>query len=429
MRQIFRTNGSRRALALASLTAILVALPAGGSAAALQPRIVGGTTQTISQWPFIARVLVTGSSGVATCSGTLVAPNMVLTAAHCVADPSSGTITSASEIRVVTGTATMSGGQTSAVSQVIPDPDFEALGSSLSDYDAALLVLTTPSTQPSVSLATAADSAVYGAGTTVAAAGWGDTSGSATSYSTTLQAAQMGVLSQSTCQHDSRASFGTKLDIADQICTLSASETTGICYGDSGGPLMATDANGASVEIGLTIWNTGNCVTNQPDYFTNVSALSSWLSPEIAALATSSTTGSGQSGTGSSASATPSTAQPRTGAYKGKTGQGRAVSIAVANSRTQVSTATVTVQLRCTRLKRLLTYAVAPKGGSYWPRRITQSKGLGFKDTLTFRGWHVALGAYFWTNGKAKGSVSVTGSNKTDGSCHTGTVRWTAKIS
>jgi hypothetical protein len=312
----------------------------------------------------------------------------------------------------VTGTATVSGGQRSGVSQVVIDPSFQDVGASLTDYDAALLVLSTQTTQPAVTLASPADSALYGAGTSVSVVGWGQTSGTATSYSTTLQAGQLAILSQSTCQKDSQSSFGAKLDTNDQICALSSTGTEGICF----------------VEIGLTIWNTGNCVTNQPDYFTSISGVSSWLSTEISALATALQPTSGTSGSSSSAS-NQSTSKPRVGEYAGKTGQARSVNIMVAKSQTEVSTATVTVQLRCTRLKHLLTYTIAPRGGSYWPRRITQNKGRGFKDTLTFHGWRVVLGTYFWTNGKAKGSVTVAGSNKADGSCRTGTVRWTAKIS
>ena len=393
---------------MAVLLAACLALP--GGADARQTRIVGGTGAELSQWPWVARVLIDNPNLVNTCTGTVVAPNVVLTAGHCAS--------AAWRFKVITGaTSVSSGGQTSKVSEVVRDPHFiyrAPNGADLADYDATLLKLSTPTTAPVVRLATAADASLYRADTRVSVAGWGWTSWSGKTVSSTLLAGNMALVSQTLCKSDSVGALRLQLDTADQFCALSATRTTGICEGDSGGPLIATDATGGRVEIGITIFNSGDCTTKAPDYFTNVAALSGWLGPEIRKL-------SGKSGL--------NTPHPLVGTYHGQTGQQLPVAITVARSQKQVSAASVKVQLRCTRLSSLLTYTSQPTGSRYWPRSIASGGGFRFKTAFRDRrGWEVRMQARFANDGTATGEVTITGSNRSDGTCRSGTVRWTAKL-
>src|ERR1700691_2230041 len=144
---------------MAGLLAACAALP--GGADARQARIVGGTGAELSQWPLVARVLIDNPNLVNTCTGTGVAPNVVLTAGHCASAPW--------RFKVITGaTSVSSGGQTSKVSEVVRDPHFiyrAPNGADLADYDATLLKLSAPTTAPVVRLATAADASLYRADT------------------------------------------------------------------------------------------------------------------------------------------------------------------------------------------------------------------------------------------------------------------------
>src|SRR5215475_2244069 len=83
----FRTRVALVCMAVA--TTAVVAIPASSGAAATNatPRIVGGKPVAKGDLPALAALLVPGN-GKATfrlvCSGTLVAPDVILSAAHCV---------------------------------------------------------------------------------------------------------------------------------------------------------------------------------------------------------------------------------------------------------------------------------------------------------------------------------------------------------
>jgi secreted trypsin-like serine protease len=100
----------------------LIAAPAG---AALAPRVLAGSQATSAQWPFIAALVQHGQSAFdgQFCGGSVIAPTVVLTAAHCVTGSSAG------RIDVVTGRAQLSAsqlGQRLAVRSITVDPSYNA---------------------------------------------------------------------------------------------------------------------------------------------------------------------------------------------------------------------------------------------------------------------------------------------------------------
>ncbi|MGH2865243.1 MAG: S1 family peptidase, partial [Solirubrobacteraceae bacterium] len=126
--------------------------------------IIGGTLAEDDTFPWLAFIVYDGESLI-TCTGTVVAPNVVLTAGHCGEDTETGELREPSGYSVVTGNVewTASPRQISDVSRVVVYPDFNP------DYltgDAALLVLSTPTTAPAIALASfPSDSARLEAGT------------------------------------------------------------------------------------------------------------------------------------------------------------------------------------------------------------------------------------------------------------------------
>ena len=104
--------GARVVLACAVLVA-MVAAPSVAGASRRAPRaprrdsahaaVIGGQPAEPGTFPWMAYVLDFRGNEVGQCSGTVVAPNLVLTAGHCAEDVQTGVVNEASGYRVLTG--------------------------------------------------------------------------------------------------------------------------------------------------------------------------------------------------------------------------------------------------------------------------------------------------------------------------------------
>jgi trypsin len=282
-------SGALRTIGAAACVISVNLLAAAGAAQASVPRIIGGGPVAAGTWPWVARVVINDPDGnVYTCSGTVVAPNVILTAGHCAVDTSTTPLITfnPSWYQVMTGSVSdLTGGQVSGVSQVLPYPDFETFTNGYGttpDRDLALLQLSTPTSAPVIPLATSSDSFLYVAGTGSQIAGWGLTQGLSNALPDTLDAANTVVQSTTYCQAQANLAFHAIYDSAAEMCAIDAPyDTEGICEGDSGGPLIAADSNGNAVEIGLTSWGATTCNTATPGFFTNLMTFSAWISSQI----------------------------------------------------------------------------------------------------------------------------------------------------
>jgi Trypsin len=248
------------------------------------PRIVGGSGGVQGQWGFMAFILHYDSAGNPdfACSGTLVSSNVVLTAGHCAVDETDGSVLDPSGYAVVTGAADWTdtaNRQVSGASQVIVYPSFDPSGPS---NDAALLVLSSPVNDAPIPLWS---SGSLSAGTQAWIAGWGKTYAGQTAFTALLQWAPTVVQSATDCQQ--KASLvGFPYDTSTNLCAVNApTYSTGTCNGDSGGPLLANDASGTLIEIGLTSAGPTDCNTHQPDIFTAILPIESWVAGEAGAVA------------------------------------------------------------------------------------------------------------------------------------------------
>ena len=283
-------------LGLTVVATVSLALPAAAGARA-KPRhakarahaaIVGGSPAPAGSWPWLA--FIDDHLGPALddlCTGTVVAPNVILTAAHCAEDVTTNTLDDPSNFTVVTGSLDWTDAatrQVSAVTQLIVNPyvaSTSAYGINVIG-DAALLVLATPTTAPPIALAGSSDAALVQPGVAADYAGWGLTNGlDQTSAPTALQAASTVVQSALAC-----VIYNPPFSSLAQLCTVDApAPTTSICNGDSGGPLVAQDPGGQWVEIGIASASTGNCSPQLPDTFTRVDYIDAWAQGWIAAVA------------------------------------------------------------------------------------------------------------------------------------------------
>ncbi len=245
--------------------------------------IVGGVPAASGAFPWLAEVIDVRGNEVVECTGSVVAPRLVLTAGHCVENLRTGTPYPASGFSVLTFALSPTGGerQISTVSGVIA---YEGFKRRVDTGDAALLALSAPVRAPAITLATSADAGELAPGTTATIVGWGKTRFTQREPSPTLRSAGTVLQASAWC-----ARTAPPFLVDGELCALDApSYATGGCNGDSGGPLLVEGANGIPVDIGIAVHVYGRCSTRRPTVFTRVDTIASWLGSWIAAYAVAS---------------------------------------------------------------------------------------------------------------------------------------------
>lgn len=269
------------------LACALVATPLALAGRDRRPRahgaIVGGAAAGEGQYPSAAFVLDVNGKLVESCSGTVVAPSLVLTAGHCAENVQTGVVNPHGGYYVVTSQvdlAATQAGQVSRVIGVIPYPGYERRRD---PGDAALLVLERPVAAPPMPLVKAGQTRIYDAGTTATIAGWGLTNTLHPKVSKKLRYASTVVQPAAWCKRHVHPFFARW-----EICTLDSAHLTGnSCFGDSGGPLMVPRSDtGEMVEVGIVAFGNVRCSPRYPSVYTRVEALSGWLRSWIAAYGT-----------------------------------------------------------------------------------------------------------------------------------------------
>jgi trypsin len=300
-RASFRVR-SRPGIVLLAMTAALAPVPAAAQAAPLwsqpqhalhpwdgkrverhgaQASIINGDPASIADFPSLAFVAAKNKFS---CTGTVIAPRVVLTAAHCVEDLEAGGFTKPREYTVVTGRANPRQAGSGNVLQVSATHVFPRFDPGTAHGDAALLVLTSPTSAAPIPLAGAVDSALYAGGAGVLLAGWGLTSPRATAPPDSLQSTSNVVLNPSACKSRTR-SFYPPYSTVEQMCTIDPPDhRNGGCFGDSGGPVIAHRADGSPVEIGIVSTGGPQCSTKVPNVFTRVDLISTWAGEWVAAV-------------------------------------------------------------------------------------------------------------------------------------------------
>jgi secreted trypsin-like serine protease len=287
MRLVSRSKPTATWSALGALLVSLALAAPGQASGGAQASIVGGTAAASEEWPWAAFVLAANAKGEGfTCTGTVVAPTLILTAAHCVQDIVTGKKTPIGQYAVVTGSPDVRDPtlrQLSTVSRTILYPNFNRFKV---HGDAALLVLTTPTTAPAVALAGPTDAGLLAASTPTWIAGWG-LSGPLKNLKRTpvLRRASTYVQRRLYCRNHARVYYPF-FNYSSQLCTITPPGfSIGTCHGDSGGPALTFREDGTPVQIGITSLGAGDCDTHLPDIFTRIDRIYAWITEQIAATA------------------------------------------------------------------------------------------------------------------------------------------------
>ena len=243
--------------------------------------IIGGVEAVNGTFPYLAYVIYKNAEGYELCTGTVISVNVILTAGHCGEDAETGVIDEPSGYAIITGNVEWSSSarQVSGVSKVIIYPGYSR---SYAVGDAALLVLSTPTTAPAIGLGTwPSDSTDLEAGSPAVIAGWGKTYFAQEEPTERLRWAETVVQRPSYCETNAPTFFP-----GDELCVINPPEyETGACQGDSGGPLISLNPSGSGViEIGVTSHIYGECLTTRPTVLTRADLIASWAHNWIEAV-------------------------------------------------------------------------------------------------------------------------------------------------
>jgi trypsin len=285
------------------------ATAAASGPGSVQPRIVGGVPSTSDQYPWQAAVVRSevkrpgqNAHQRQFCGGSLIEPQIVVTAAHCVDDSDPDCSSAASclvhdptgdgtrkldpdDVDVVLGRTTLSNessGAEIAVQAVAQQSNFNpSYGSGVPRYDVAYLVLASPALQPPIKIAGADESDLWDPESLVEISGWGATSETGDTVDS-LRAAAVPVTEDSTCSNE----YASDFDQATMICAGFQGGGVDTCFGDSGGPLEAPLENGEYRLVGITSWGRGCAERDAAGVYTRVAGptMASLIQADVADL-------------------------------------------------------------------------------------------------------------------------------------------------
>lgn len=199
-----------------------------------------------------AVVGIVDATGRLTCTGAVIAPHVVLTAAHCTQPSLKGAT-------VVFGPTSAAPTAHVAVAESIAHPSFDP--STLAD-DVAILVLASSSPASSLPFATTAPGASF-IGSSIDIVGYGETAGGAADTGTKR----------------SGTAVVTALDATTLTVQPGPSEP---CEGDSGGPALV-GSTGSRTIVGVTSHGDSACATQA--VYTRVDAFTSFVTGALAQVA------------------------------------------------------------------------------------------------------------------------------------------------
>lgn len=245
------------------------------------PDIIGGIEAQPGAWPWqVGLVIASEPDGYLgqQCGGSLIAPDWVLTAAHC----AELTTVFGLDLDVVVGRHNLSSdeGQRIPVSQLFMHPNYDPV---TAESDIALLRLAQPATLNDmvslVELVQPAETASLVAPYSFSiVTGWGSRSGQVPDYPDGLYQVTVPVVPSDVCDAAYQGlgyPAGTITD--NMLCAGYQEGGKDACGGDSGGPLVVRDGSGGWKQAGVVSWGAGCAQPEAYGVYANVPEFINWM--------------------------------------------------------------------------------------------------------------------------------------------------------
>ena len=235
-------------LVITSLSLSLLAFASVAHADDIQDPILGGTATAVGDFPAVVAVSTMNGGAATICTGTLIAPTWVMTAAHCVTPSLAGfssqaALTAATTVHLDALEAF--GGTMIKAMDTIPNPSFNI--NALGNNDIGLVELVSPvNDRMFAHLNRSATDAPVGISVTMV--GYGETDPS-NNQSAGILHTLTNKVSVSCADYN--------LSNTDLIC-YDQGNGTGKCEGDSGGPSFGM-INGKLTQVGITSFGDQTC--------------------------------------------------------------------------------------------------------------------------------------------------------------------------